>query len=710
MERSSPGLGAAGKATTRSAAGGGGAFFRQLKTPGSSRPSTANRGDVGFDSPPFSPFTSVEFGSSASSVFRCTGMQASTATWPAVGAWSGTSAVTNLRWGQILVPDDGPENDVLRLRNGGRMLFGGRKAGDPKHSPRQLRRKLRMPATASAPMLATAGASPSLSSTAPATAAAVSTGSVAGPGGGGGAFGTSCSSPALAVLAAASVADTAEGSASAAARVETPRTQNGLLRKSAPLAMWYDPHEIEPQPPPDLSLQRSVRPRPPVPSHLVKGGKVILTKEDTSLLKSKRLLQSLYDLRRAGKDGGDEAAPPKEMTAQEAKLAARAAASPPPAPSAKKQKEEDLGDMPLLQALLRGRDDTIEFLTRMEQDLVDAAGPVSDNGGARHASNVIANRTLLVARRKLQLVQALETRYNGFKKAHEGREELIKGIIGNTCKAPPEMQGVKQFVNSLLHKGGGEPVDADKSDFKSFANSFGLPQGHKFAVGLNTMGKEASKWWSERALDLAKDKSAPEAIIRVLDVMKGLGVEADNESSKECLEILGERLATQVLEFAMQTQERDEAAQKKAEERGEPPQIKSARNGAEAINKQLSDAFALGCPTKHRSCEEAKKIANYLLTEGNARVAMKAFQYAKGLFDKDTALSEKVEAGGKIPQVGPASKMADDIEREVQNAEKDGAPRSHPYISQAMELAKSLRDRDGQRKRLEAREKRKAGG
>lgn len=115
-----------------------------------------------------------------------------------------------------------------------------------------------------------------------------------------------------------------------------------------------------------------------------------------------------------------------------------------------------------------------------------------------------------------------------------------------------------------------------------------------------------------------------------------------------------------------------------------------------AVLRRLFDvALGTGVDQDHPKLVRAIRILNDRLAE---RVLKEAEERQK----KD-AFQEEM---GKIPRVGAASEVGDKIEQDVFAAVKEGVPENEPRLQQAMEICKALRQKDGERKRLEGRQKR----
>lgn len=467
---------------------------------------------------------------------------------------------------------------------------------------------------------------------------------------------------------------------------KTPRSQRGLVRRASKVSIQY-PKFVAP--PKSVAVARSSsagRAKPPVPSHVVCSrpgsappGKRVswadeLQQPSPQLQRSKRLLGSLFDLRRAGR------ASVVDLDAQDAML-----------PS-------DAPEETLMCTTLRDLDDTSASLLQLEGTLQANQDPVHDLGGARHASTLVASRTLAVVRRKCFLVRALEDRVAAFSEAQDRRQELLEQLRAGPVSIPAALLGARNFAINQVHRDGA-PVDADKSDFDSFATSFGLPAKHSLVLRLRTLADAAGDWWAREALSAAEAGADADSIRRLLAVALGINGDKGHVAVEQCNIILGDRLAREVLALAQKVQERDAATVARSSQ----AQPQSAKQAAKEIDDQIREARAIGAPAKHPSLEAAKCIATTLAQEEKNRYALKALKYAQEARERDRAAAD---AAGGLPDVGLASELADIIDREVKGAIALGAPKEHPSLGEATSVAKDLRDLDGIRKRMLARQKR----
>jgi len=114
-----------------------------------------------------------------------------------------------------------------------------------------------------------------------------------------------------------------------------------------------------------------------------------------------------------------------------------------------------------------------------------------------------------------------------------------------------------------------------------------------------------------------------------------------------------------------------------------------------ALRRLFDVALGTGVPKDHPKLIRATIILN-------DRLALRVITEAKKLNDQD----ELVASRAAVPQVGPADKAADQIESAIQKAVKEGVPASDERLKEAATIAKRLREKNGERKRLAARQKR----
>merc|ERR1719245_1024810 len=122
---------------------------------------------------------------------------------------------------------------------------------------------------------------------------------------------------------------------------------------------------------------------------------------------------------------------------------------------------------------LRELNDSVGDLQELEEQLSQGLIPVKYNGGARHATAVITARTLAVVQRKAALLESVRNRTVALLAAHGQFEEMLPGIVAGEVQPPECLKGIKRFVDRHTHSPG-NPVDANRVNFKAFVSSFKL--------------------------------------------------------------------------------------------------------------------------------------------------------------------------------------------------------------------------------------------
>lgn len=449
-----------------------------------------------------------------------------------------------------------------------------------------------------------------------------------------------------------------------------------------------------------------------------------IVKEGTpspALVKSRKLMDGLYKLRRVG---GSETSP-RRQPAEPASPPRAAEPDPEAAPSAEndvaegtneqtkneeqakpEENEEDEEQDTLMNQTLSSLDDTDAELSLLVARLEGMHEPVAELGGARHATTLVSARTLSVVRRKAQLCRASEANLAAFLATDTKREELRAKLVVGEAPVPESYQGVKPMIRALVHKDTdgkrAHPAETSRAPFEVFAASFGLPPEHETLVRLKELAVEATEWWAEETLQEANRGADSFVLQRMINVTIGFLNINHHEKLAQVNIILGNRLAEKVLDIAQRLVTKDA----QIVQRSEAAQPEHARKVADQIDEEITEAVGLGAPNKHPMLLEAKQIALRFHMEEKTRWALRALQFAHKKQHEDN--DRVAKAGSSVPPVGPASEAADAIEREIATVVNKGAAEEHPHLLEAKTLMKWLRDEDGQRKRMAAREKRLA--
>jgi len=407
-----------------------------------------------------------------------------------------------------------------------------------------------------------------------------------------------------------------------------------------------------------------------------------------AVIKSRKLMDGLYKLRRVG--GGDADTPESPTTVEVG------------------EEPMDEEQLTLMNQTLSSCTDTEAELRITQAMLEGAHEPVAELGGARHATTLVSGRTLTVVRRKAEIVQRGEAILTAFQNADDKRERLFTLVADGNGDVPDGYKGAKRNINSLVHRNTNgakiNPAEADKAPFDVFAVSFFLPPEHTTLVLLKGLAVDATDWWAAQTLQEALKGADADRLQRLINVtIAFLDIsETGHAQLVEVRTVLGDRLSEKVLAIAKKLSAKDAGVV----ERSVDAQPGNARDVADKIDEEIKEAVRLGAPNKHAMLLEAKQIATSFHLEEKNRWALKALQFAQFKQVGDTKMAEK--AGDKVPPVGPASDAGDAIEREVRDCVKKGAPDDHPRCNEARQIMKALRDLDGERKRLAAREKRLA--
>lgn len=519
---------------------------------------------------------------------------------------------------------------------------------------------------------------------------------------------------------------------------------NGSLRKASQVQISYP--ELYPvlraaEPVLRPPMMSTLRPRKTSPRKdkdasklLVAYGRDAGTTQAFSLKRSQKLMGSLWAMRRAGSTAaaaaaasaaGDTTASPKAAchgagsglgavpeSAEGEGLETDASPvgdsgqenvgedSPPLDTTAHASPVEVREDAPLMISTLGDLNDHAAQLRTTLEILEEVMDPVGDLGGTRHATAVLAARTVAVVKRKLELLVSMEERIKLIEDCWARRDELFQAVLSDSGTVPPSMMSVQKFVAEHVHPRDGNPLNADRSHFQTFATTFGVHTKHSYAERLRAIGKEMTEWWAHGTLREAQNGVESEPILRLMAVVTGINGDSKHASLSQANAILGDRLAEKALRVAETLQEKDTLRVQASS----APQPQSARDAADAVSKEIKEAVAFGAPTKHPALEKAKSIADAMLREEKARWALKALRAAEKEQARDKAMAEKASPG--VPPVGPASEAADRIELEMKQMISRGAVESHEYMQQAKLISKSLRDEDGVRKRMAARQKR----
>lgn len=364
--------------------------------------------------------------------------------------------------------------------------------------------------------------------------------------------------------------------------------------------------------------------------------------------------------------------------------------------------EEEPEELPFLQATLAELADTSSSLLAGLAAMEAAQAPIAEDGGARHPTAVIAARSGAVLVRKAELLQRAEARSAAFERAHAAAAELNERLREQDADTPPELLGTEGFLATVLHKGG-RPQDADKSDFEGFASSFGLDDQHQEVLKITRLQAEACDWWAKKLLEEIQNDTTTDHMQRMIRVLKEVGEDDELPALKQAGSILSDKLAVRVLIAAEGLQAQD--AEAKAS--NAIPDPENARKCADRVAEDLRLTKAMGCSPKHPKMLKAKGIEVAFRLEEKQRHARKVLIAAKERRDRDAKAADQAKLEGRVMEVGAATAASDAIDADIDRVTiGEGVMPTHADLREAKQIGKDLRDADGQRKRLWAREQR----
>jgi len=274
-----------------------------------------------------------------------------------------------------------------------------------------------------------------------------------------------------------------------------------------------------------------------------------------------------------------------------------------------------------LQKTLKELGDTEASLRQLIQEIEETQRVIDQCGGNRHATQVIAARTVAVMKRKATLLQSVEGRMAEYEAMHMRRDEILKAMEAGNYEAPPELCGVRKFVLQHIHKNG-DPVDADKSDFNAFVKTFLLPSKHGALERFRAAYEEASNWWAQTTASVAAAGAEKEVIKALITMTVAAGADREHPYLLRAEVVLRDRIADRVLKDAREAQERDKLAADKAEMIGKIPLVGMAEKAADAVTVNVRQAVKDGVPESDTRIADAKAIAKALREADGQRKRM----------------------------------------------------------------------------------------
>jgi len=370
----------------------------------------------------------------------------------------------------------------------------------------------------------------------------------------------------------------------------------------------------------------------------------------------------------------------------------------------------------LMFAALRCVDDTEEELYQTAAALEDCQAHIDELGGSQHATVHISARTQAVVRRKAELLSAVRGQIAGLEVAWTHREQLYTDCVEHSRPLPGRLLDVSGFLAAHVHRDE-NPAAADKCDFEAFLRSFGLPPGHRLVVQLKASSEQAADWWTGATTRALRAGAGFDAVQRLIGSAERIVGCRRHAVLQECRAGLVDREAGRVLEDARKLLAGDDELSSEETLCGDDKFliVGLALDVAETIGEMIRLATARGVPDDHPCIVQAARIVKELRRRDGYRRCVAAKQFLDGLPRKALAKArqlrasddaaadcsvEHLQTSGKKPQIGLASEFAASIELEVDCAVSAGVPPDDEQLAEAMAIAKDLRFRNGQRKRL----------
>lgn len=275
--------------------------------------------------------------------------------------------------------------------------------------------------------------------------------------------------------------------------------------------------------------------------------------------------------------------------------------------------EED----PLLLAVLKDVQDTSQSLLLKMKRIEQAQSMVKRCKGTRHPTNLVTDRVRLVIERKASLLRQVEDRMAEFQAAQADSEQILRSLVERGTAAPEELYGVHQFVRSFTHRG--NPAEADRKNFRQFASTFKLPGQHKLLEGFQDIAAEAGAWWAEKAYQEAIAGAGHIPIMQLMELAVSVGADPKEPMLLRARDVLLERLRVRISAFAQDCMEKDDLAEKRAQERNQVPPLGMAATNADRIEAEVFEAIRMGMDKEDPCIEEAQNIIKVLRQKDGER-------------------------------------------------------------------------------------------
>lgn len=366
--------------------------------------------------------------------------------------------------------------------------------------------------------------------------------------------------------------------------------------------------------------------------------------------RSAALMNSLYDLRRVGdpkhrsQAGGEvevsQAQLKSDSTEEEEKQPEQLDVGDPTLSSNVAVGDPHGDDGSLLLSTLADKNDTPESLQQQADTLQNSRSGIKELGGQQHATSCVFNRALLCALRKIDLLETLRQKTEAFELEAGCRQFILEAVFAGEPieKVASELLGFEKVIERSVHQRG-EPQDANKSDFKSFAKSFGLPSEHAYVVRARSLLDETQDNWAQAALNMGEEQAASstgEKLVTVAKTLKetanlltGMGCSPDLPAVRRLL-FLALECRGRVCEYRAQKEfDADARTCQARESAGKCMPSGPATEASERILKEVKDAMKAGVPGGNPSLGVANKLAQSLREADGLRKRAEAAEKRK---------------------------------------------------------------------------------
>merc|ERR1740121_494798 len=305
-------------------------------------------------------------------------------------------------------------------------------------------------------------------------------------------------------------------------------------------------------------------------------------------------------------------------------------------------KEEQKED-PMMPKTLRDLDDTEASLREMATVIQGFTDNAALCNGSRHPTTVLSLRILEVMKKKAALLGAVEQRIVKMRVSKANAEALCKQLIDGPEELPDYLVGTRKFIKAQEHRPG-NPIDADRSNFKIFISNMMLPAKHSALEQLRAMAEEVGDMWAKMANREALTGVEREAIERLMDTAVSAGAPTDHPYLLRTWIVLRDRIADKTLADAKRMYERDKANAEWKLSNGDVPKLGTADACADEIEASIKDAKKQGVNKKDQRLEDAMKLAHQLREEEGIRSRL---HHRKTLQEAEMKRAREAQAAAK---------------------------------------------------------------